>query len=225
MSAVAVARGVSSARALVRLRANTRSLTPQLLFGLRLWASVSLALFIAFWLELDNAFWAGTSAAIVCLPELGASLRKGWFRVLGTVVGAAVIVVLSACFPQQRALFLGNLALWGGLCSGGATLMRHFAGYAAGLAGVTAVVIANDQLGATGGINGNAFMLAVTRVSEICIGIVAAGVILAGTDFGAAPRKLAALMSKLCAEIHPSPPEEPMRQTPAPHRRTADAFP
>src|SRR6478672_6674909 len=57
-----------------------------LTFGLRLWASVSLALYIAFWLQLDNAYWAGTSAAIVCQPSLGASLRKGWFRVIGTVV-------------------------------------------------------------------------------------------------------------------------------------------
>jgi uncharacterized membrane protein YccC len=48
-----------------------------LLFGLRLWLSVCLALYVAFWLELDNAYWAGTTAAIVCQPHLGASLRKG----------------------------------------------------------------------------------------------------------------------------------------------------
>src|ERR1700745_3347002 len=53
---------------------------PPLLFGLGLWASVCLALYIAFWLELDNAYWAGTSAAIVCQPHLGASLRKVWYR-------------------------------------------------------------------------------------------------------------------------------------------------
>src|SRR5881392_952836 len=77
---------------------------PPLLFGLRLWASVCLALYVAFCLELDNAYWAGTSAAIVCQPHLGASLRKGWFRMIGTVVGAVAIVVLTACFPQDRAL-------------------------------------------------------------------------------------------------------------------------
>jgi uncharacterized membrane protein YccC len=55
-----------------------------LLFGLRLWASVCLALYVAFWLELDNPFWAGTTAAIVCQPQLGASLRKGWYRMIGT---------------------------------------------------------------------------------------------------------------------------------------------
>jgi hypothetical protein len=50
----------------------------------RLWASVCHALCVAFWLELDNPFWAGTSAAIVCQPQLGASLRKGWYRLIGT---------------------------------------------------------------------------------------------------------------------------------------------
>jgi uncharacterized membrane protein YccC len=47
---------------------------------------VSLVLYVAFWLELDEPFWAGTSAAIVCQAHLGASLRKGWFRIIGTLV-------------------------------------------------------------------------------------------------------------------------------------------
>src|SRR5712671_4637709 len=174
---------------------------PPLLFGLRLWASVCLALYVAFWLELDNAYWAGTSAAIVCQPHLGAPLRKGWFRMIGTVVGAVAIVVLTACFPQDRAPFLVGLALWGAGCALVATLLRNFAAYSAALAGYTAAIIASDQLGATGGLNGQAFMLAVARASEICIGIVCAGIVLAGTDFGAAPRRLAELFAALLAEI------------------------
>ena len=75
-----------------------------LLFAVRLWASVCLALFVAFSLDLDNPFWAGTSAAIVCQPQLGASLRKGWFRMIGTVIGAVMSVVLASCFPQDRLL-------------------------------------------------------------------------------------------------------------------------
>src|SRR5258707_10647303 len=153
-----------------------------LLFGIRLWASVCLALFVAFSLALYYPFWAGTSAAIVCQPQLGASLRKGWFRMIGTLIGATMIVVLTACFPQDRGLFLGGLALWGGACAFAATVLRNFASYAAALAGYTAAIVASDQLGATGGPNGDAFMLAVTRASEICIGIVCAGVVLAGTD-------------------------------------------
>jgi uncharacterized membrane protein YccC len=178
-----------------------RTAGPPLLFGLRLWASVSFALYVAFWLELDNASWAGTSAALVCQPLLGASLRKGWFRMIGTLVGAGAIVVLTACFPQNRVGFLVGLALWGAACALVATLLGNFASYAAALAGYTAAIIANDELGAIGGANGEAFTLAVTRVSEIWIGIVCAGIVLAGTDFGAAPRRLVALLAGLSAEI------------------------
>ena len=178
-----------------------RAAGPPLLFGLRLWASVCFALYVAFWLELDNAFWAGTSAAIVCQPQLGASLRKAWFRMVGTIVGAVIIVVLNACFPQDRVAFLTFLALWLAICAFAATLLRNFASYAAALAGYTAAIIAADTLGATGGPDGHVFMLAVTRASEICIGIVCAGIVLAGTDFGGSQRQLAALFASLAAEI------------------------
>ncbi|MGE5780265.1 MAG: FUSC family protein [Hyphomicrobiales bacterium] len=178
-----------------------RAAGPPLLFGLRLWASVSLALHVAFWLELDDAFWAGTTAALVCQPHLGASLRKGWYRMIGTLVGATAIVVLTACFPQDRSLFLVGLALWGAACTLVGTLLRNFAAYSAALAGFTAAIIASDQLGATGGPNGQAFMLAVTRVSEICIGIVSAGMVLAGTDFGSARRRLAETFAVVSVEI------------------------
>lgn len=173
-----------------------------LLFGIRLWASVCLALYVAFWLELDDEFWAGLTAAIVCQPQLGASLRKGWYRMIGTLVGAVVIVVLAAWFPQARVLFLASLALWGGLCALVATLLRNYASYAAALAGYTAAIIANDALGTTGGLDANeVFPLAVYRASEICIGIVSAGIVLAGTDLGGARRRLAALVAALSAEI------------------------
>jgi uncharacterized membrane protein YccC len=191
----------SSTRSLTLLANAARAAGPPLLFGLRLWVSVCLALYVAFWLELDNAYWAGTSAALVCQPHLGASLRKGWFRMIGTLVGAVFIVVLTGLFPQNRFGFLIGLALWGGACALMATLLRNFAAYAAALAGFTAAIIASDQLGATGGPNGQAFILAVFRVSEIWIGIVSAGIVLAGTDFGDAPRRLAAQFAALAAEI------------------------
>ena len=178
-----------------------RAAGPPLLFGLRLWASVCLALYVAFWLQLDNAYWAGTSAAIVCQPQLGASMRKARFRMIGTIVGAVMIVALNACFPQDRFAFLALLALWLSFCAFAATLMRNFASYAAALAGYTAAIIAADTLGATGGPDGQVFMLAVTRASEICIGIACAGIVLAGTDFGGAQRQLAEMFGDLGSEI------------------------
>jgi uncharacterized membrane protein YccC len=174
---------------------------PPLLFGVRLWASVCLALYVAFWLELDDPSWAGTTAALVCQPLLGASLRKGQSNMIGTLVGAVAIVVLTACFPQNRAGFLVGLALWGAACALIATLLRNFASYAAALAGFTAAIIADDELGAIGGADGEAFTLAITRVSEIWIGIACAGIVLAGTDFGGAPRRLAARLGTLSVQI------------------------
>jgi uncharacterized membrane protein YccC len=172
-----------------------------LIFGLRMWASVCLALFVAFSLNLDNPYWAGASAAIVCQPQLGASLRKGWFRMVGTVIGATMVVLLTAFFPQNRIGFLGLLALWAGACAFVATLLRNFGSYGAALAGYTAAIIAADTLGATGGPSSGVFLLAVWRASEICIGIVCAGVVLAGTDLGSAQRCLAGALAALTTEI------------------------
>lgn len=184
-----------------RLWAALSAAGPPLLFALRMWASVCLALYLAFWLQLDNADWAGTTAFIVCQPQLGASLRKGWYRLIGTLIGATMAVAVTALFIQERVAFLGTLALWGAVCAFAATVLRNFASYAAALAGYTAVIVAADTLGATGGPNTDVFMLSVMRASEICTGIVSAGVVLAGTDLGGARRRLAALVAELGAEI------------------------
>jgi uncharacterized membrane protein YccC len=167
-----------------------------------MWAAVSLALYSAFWLELDNPYWAGVSAAIVCQPQLGASLRKGWFRMVGTMIGAVLSMVLVACFPQDRILLLGGWAAWGAACAFAATLLRNFASYAAALAGITTAIIMADLLGAVGGVDANAaFLIAVARASETCLGVVCAGVVLAATDLGGAQRRLAVQFADLSAAI------------------------
>lgn len=177
------------------------ALTPKILFGLRLWIAVCLALYVAFWLELDNAYWAAASAAVVCQPSVGTSLRRGAARMVGTVIGAAAIVALTACFAQDRVAFLLGMAIWGSACAFTASLLRDSASYGAALAGFTAVIVAGDELGATGGPGGDAFMLAVTRASEICIGIVSATVVLASTDLGNARRRLASELAALAGDI------------------------
>jgi Fusaric acid resistance protein family len=72
-----------------------------------------------------------------------------------------------------------------------ATVLRNFASYSTVLAGYTAAIITSDQLGATG----DAFFLAVYRASEICMGIVSAGIVLAETDLGGGRRRLATLLA------------------------------
>jgi uncharacterized membrane protein YccC len=186
---------------LERLITAARAARRPILFGLRLWASVCLASFVAFWLELDSPTWAATTAAIVCQPSLGATLRKASFRMVGTIIGAIAIVIITICFPQDRVGFLLSLALWGSACGFVATILQNFASYAAALAGYTAAIVAMYQLGQTGGASGDVLMLAIDRSSEICVGIVCAGVVLAGTDFGGARRELASKIASVTAAV------------------------
>ena len=173
------------------------ALVPPLLYGVRLSAAVCLALFVAFFLELDNPSWAGTSAAIVCQPILGASLRKGFFRLIGTVIGATMAVVLTGVFPQNRAGFLVGMALWAAGCAFAGTLMRNFAAYAAMLSGYTLAIIAGDSISSPDQV----FTLAVARASEISLGIVCATLVMGLSDLGRSPGKLAVALDSLGHEI------------------------
>ncbi|MGI4764940.1 MAG: FUSC family protein [Janthinobacterium lividum] len=170
---------------------------PKLLYGVRLALAVSLALFIAFALELDNPSWAGTSAGIVCQPVLGASLRKGFFRMVGTVVGASATVVLTGIFPQNRIGFLVAMALWTAACSFGNTLTRNFSAYAFALSGYTMAIIAGDSISEPS----QAFHLAITRATEIIIGIGCAMAVTGLSDLGQSRGKLAASVDGIGREI------------------------
>jgi uncharacterized membrane protein YccC len=185
----------------VSLAERLRSLTPAILFGLRMWASVCLSLWVAFALELSEPTWAATTAALICQPVLGASLRKSMFRMIGTVIGAIAVVVLAALCRQDRVAFLVGLAFWCAASGFVATLLRNFAAYAAALAGYTAAIIAIDVLGPVGSTNGVVFIFAIDRALEIGIGIVSAGVVLALTDLGHSRRKLATECAALSSAI------------------------
>ena len=185
----------------VQLAEWLRGATPAFLFALRLWASVCLTYYVTFALMLSDPTWAVTTAAIVCTPVLGASLRKAFFRMIGTVVGAIGIVILAALFRQDRIGFLIGLALWCAVSTFVATLLRNFAAYAAALSGYTAAILASDVLGPVGATGGDVTFLAINRAIEICMGILCAGVILALTDLGHSRRKLAAELASLSTAI------------------------
>ena len=170
---------------------------PPLFFGLRLATAVCLALFAAFYLQLDTPYWAGTSAAIVCQPIVGSSLLKGVFRLVGTVVGAVAAVVLTAIFPQDRFGFLFGMLVWAAACSFVSTLLKNFASYGALLAGYTLIIIANYSIPNPDQI----FFIAINRASEISIGIICATLVIALTDVGDSPQRLRRLLSELILEI------------------------
>jgi uncharacterized membrane protein YccC len=98
-------------------------------------------------------------------------LAKGFFRLTGTVVGALAALVLVAAGSAGAAAFLAALAVWIGLCTFAASLLRNPESYGAALAGYTAAIISLPAFGQPH----LAHELAVARASEIALGIVCAG--------------------------------------------------
>src|SRR4029077_11941275 len=98
---------------------------------------------------------------------------KSFYRLIGTLIGAAGALLLVSLFAQERVLFLGVLALWVGLCTFGSQYARNFAAYSFVLSGYTVAIV-----GIPGALDaGNAFYIAMGRVTEISLGIVVAATI------------------------------------------------
>lgn len=115
---------------------------PTWLYAGRTTLSALLALYIAFVLQLDNAFSAPVTALIVANPMHGMVWSKSLYRLAGTLAGAIAALVLMANFAQVPELFVLGLGTWMGLCTATATLLRNFRSYGAVLAGYTVALVA-----------------------------------------------------------------------------------
>ncbi|HEU4843138.1 MAG TPA: FUSC family protein [Burkholderiaceae bacterium] len=131
------------------------------------------ALWLAFRLGLDSPNTAMTTTFILALPSSGMVLEKSFYRLLGTLVGCASALLIVAVFPQQPVLLFLALALWIGLCTGGAAMHRNQQSYSFVLAGYTACMIAVPAIEHPASV----FTLAVTRVTEVGLGVICAAVV------------------------------------------------
>ncbi|MRV74128.1 FUSC family protein [Duganella sp. FT92W] len=131
------------------------------------------ALGLAFYFGLDSPSTAMTTTFILALPSAGMVLEKAYYRLLGTVVGCAAALALCALFVQQAPLLFAGIALWLAACTCGAALHRNQQSYSFVLAGYTAAMIAIPALDAPEA----AFMLAATRLTEVGVGILCAGLV------------------------------------------------
>ena len=137
------------------------------IFAAKTTAAGLLALLVAFAFNLDQPRWALITVFIVARPESGFVLAKSFYRIIGTLVGAAVALLLVSLFAQERVPFLGTLAIWIAVCTFASRRARNFAAYGFVLSGYTVAIV-----GIPGALDpGNAFFLAVARVTEISLGI------------------------------------------------------
>ncbi|MEO6921828.1 MAG: FUSC family protein [Collimonas sp.] len=132
-----------------------------------------LALGLSLLFDLSKPGTAMVTVIIVLQPRSGLVLAKGFYRFIGTSVGVIMSIILAASFTQQPVLFLAAGACWVALCTAGSTIFRNFQSYAFVLAGYTLVIVGlpaalqPDQ----------AFDIAMTRLAEVMLGLLCAGVV------------------------------------------------
>jgi len=141
-----------------------------LLFSLKCLLAATLGLYVSLRIGLTRPFWVIGTVYLVSQPMSGATLSRGLFRLLGTVGGAVATVLLVPRFANAPLVLSVVLAAWMGLCLYLTMLDRTprayaflLAGYTTSLIGFPAVMVPDDV-----------FTIAITRVQEISIGILAA---------------------------------------------------
>ncbi|GAB3677612.1 FUSC family protein [Salinisphaera aquimarina] len=137
-------------------------------FALRCCLSVAIALYLAFWLQLDNAYWAFINVAILIQPLPGFLVVRGFARLTGTAVAGVVSIVLIALFAQSYVLFSAGLIAWVGICVFFASLFRNNMAYGFVLAGyVTSIIAVRSMPDPT-----TVFDVAVARTAETALAVV-----------------------------------------------------
>lgn len=132
-----------------------------------------LALLISLALNLESPRTAMFSVYLVMQARSGLVFQKSYYRLLGTVVGAVVSVILIGAFAQTPELFFIGFALWVALCTAGSFIFRNFQSYGFVLAGYTVCFVALPTIDAPTQV----FDVAVTRVLEMFVGVFCAAVV------------------------------------------------
>ncbi|WP_295549651.1 FUSC family protein [uncultured Stenotrophomonas sp.] len=140
------------------------------LFSLKCLLAASLGLYVSLRIGLNRPFWVIGTVYLVSQPLSGATLSRGLFRLLGTVGAAFATVALVPRFANAPLVLSAALAAWMALCLYLAMLDRTPRAYAFLLAGYTTSLIGFPAVM----VPGDVFTIAITRVQEIAIGILAA---------------------------------------------------
>ena len=161
-------------------------------FALRTWAAMMVALYAAFWLQLESASSAAVTVGILALQTRGQAYQKAVYRILCTIIGVVASFAIAGLFAQSRELFVVAVAGWLGLCVYVGGFLDGNRAYGAALAGYTVALVAVTQIDSPGSI----FDAGVNRGAAIVVGIAALALI---SDGFAAPNLHPGLSGKLAA--------------------------
>ncbi|MCJ2136627.1 FUSC family protein [Methylobacterium sp. J-026] len=142
-------------------------------FSIKTCAAAVLALYLAMWIDLPRPYWALGTVYITSQMLAGATRAKALYRVLGTLLGAVVSIILVPNLVDAPELLTLAIALWVSVCLYVSLLDRTPRSYLMMLAGYTAALIGFPTVGEPG----TMFDTAVARAEEITLGILCASLV------------------------------------------------
>jgi uncharacterized membrane protein YccC len=161
-------------------------------FALRIWAATMVALYAAFWLQLESASSAAVTVGILALQTRGQAYQKAAYRVLATIIGVVASIVIAGLFPQSPGMFMIGFASWLGLCVYAGGLLDGNRAYSAVLSGYTVALVAVTQIDSPQ----NIFSAGINRGAAIVVGIAAVALV---SELFAAPNVHTGLSGKVIA--------------------------
>lgn len=81
-------------------------------YALRNTIAMCLALTVAYYLNLDEPYWAMTSAAVVSFPTVGGVISKSLGRIAGSLLGAIAALLLAGHTLNEPWFFLLSMSAW-----------------------------------------------------------------------------------------------------------------
>src|SRR5258705_10235205 len=181
-------------------------------FALRIWAAMMVALYAAFWLQLESASSAAVTVGILSLPTRGQTYQKAAYRIVATIIGFVASLVIAGLFAQSRSLFVIGFAGWLGLCFYAGGLLDGNRAYSAVLSGYTVALVAMTQIDSPQ----NIFSAGINRGAAIVVGIAPLARI---SELFAAPNDHTGLSDKLIAAHRRRTPRPPPPPPPPPPGR------
>ncbi|WJD48358.1 FUSC family protein [Enterobacter sp. PGRG2] len=145
-------------------------------YGLRNGIAMCLALSVAYTLNLDEPYWAMTSAAVVSFPTVGGVISKSLGRIAGSLLGAVAALLIAGHTLNDPWLFLFAMAGWIGYCTWACAHYSNNVAYAFQLAGYTAAIIAFPVINISE--TGELWDIAQSRVCEVIVGILSGGMMM-----------------------------------------------
>ncbi len=137
-------------------------------FGIKFGLAGVLAVYLALFMRLGEPTWALFTVFVLMIAQyVGAMAEKAVLRLIGTVIGGIIGYLLTGSLEQEPLVFV----LLVGLVTGFSTAMfgQNQYPYAFLLCGLTVVVVAGNGMSDPQ----QSWMIALVRVEEICVGIVA----------------------------------------------------